>query len=64
VHSNHGSVLLVSREQDRIRVYVQLEDKDIINPATGRVDKEKMGPEQILAVSGIHYVISSYQYLP
>ncbi|KAG2102149.1 FAD binding domain-containing protein [Suillus cothurnatus] len=48
VHSNHGSVILVSREQDRIRVYVQLEDKDVINPVTGRVDKEKMGPDQIL----------------
>ncbi|KAG1848096.1 FAD binding domain-containing protein [Suillus subalutaceus] len=48
VHSNHGSVLLIPREQDRMRIYVQLEDKDLINPVTGRVDKEKMGPEQIL----------------
>lgn len=51
VHSNHGSVLLVPREQDRIRVYMQLEDKDIINPATGRVDKERMGPEEMLDVA-------------
>jgi hypothetical protein len=35
-------------------LYIQLEDKDVIDPVTGRVDKEKMGPEQILEVSGIH----------
>ncbi|KAG1737215.1 FAD binding domain-containing protein [Suillus lakei] len=51
VHSNHGSVLLVPREADRIRVYMQLEDKDIIDPATGRVDKERMGPEEMLEVA-------------
>ncbi|KAG2040429.1 FAD binding domain-containing protein [Suillus americanus] len=51
VHSNHGSVIFVPREQDRIRVYIQLEDKDVIDPVTGRVDKEKMGPEQILATA-------------
>ncbi|KAG2137579.1 FAD binding domain-containing protein [Suillus bovinus] len=51
VHSNNGSVLLVPREQDRLRVYVQLENKDIINPATGRVDKERMGPDEMLEVA-------------
>ncbi|KAG2159492.1 FAD binding domain-containing protein [Suillus bovinus] len=45
--SNYGSMFLVPREQDRVRAYVQLEDKDVINPVTGRVDKDKMGPEQI-----------------
>jgi phenol 2-monooxygenase len=66
VHSNHGSVILVSREQDRIRVYVQLEDKDVINPVTGRVDKDKMGPDQILKVSGVHHMksINSHRYSP
>ncbi|KAG2114120.1 FAD binding domain-containing protein [Suillus clintonianus] len=48
VRSNHGSAFVVPREDDRTRVYIQLEDSDVINPATGRVDKEKMGPEQIL----------------
>ncbi|KAG1819056.1 FAD binding domain-containing protein [Suillus subaureus] len=48
IHSNHGSVIFVPREQDRIRIYIQLKDKDVINPMTGRVDKGKMGPEQIL----------------
>jgi phenol 2-monooxygenase len=54
VHSSHGSAIIIPRENDCIRVYIQLEDKDVINPVTGRVDKERMGPEQILEVSGIH----------
>ncbi|KAG1848094.1 FAD binding domain-containing protein [Suillus subalutaceus] len=48
VHSNHGSVIFIPREQDRIRIYIQLKDKDLIDPVTGRVDKEKMGPDRIL----------------
>ncbi|KAG1848326.1 FAD binding domain-containing protein [Suillus subalutaceus] len=48
IRSNHGSVFVIPREQDRTRIYVQLEDKDFINPVTGRPDKEKVGPEQIL----------------
>ncbi|KAG1850916.1 FAD binding domain-containing protein [Suillus subluteus] len=51
VHSNHGSALLVPREQDRLRIYMQLEDKDVIDPATGRVDKERIGPEELLRVA-------------
>ncbi|KAG0700774.1 FAD binding domain-containing protein [Suillus ampliporus] len=51
IHSNHGSCLLVPREKDRIRIYMQLADKDLVNPATGRVDKERMGPEQLLEVA-------------
>lgn len=51
MHSNNGSILLVPREQDRLRVYVQLENKDIIDPATGRVDKDRMGPDEMLEVS-------------
>ncbi|KAG1795072.1 FAD binding domain-containing protein [Suillus plorans] len=51
MHSNNGSILLVPREQDRLRVYVQLENKDIIDPATGRVDKDRMGPDEMLEVA-------------
>ncbi|KAG1778840.1 FAD binding domain-containing protein [Suillus placidus] len=51
IHSNHGSSLLIPRENDHIRIYIQLEDKDVINPVTGRVDKQKMSPEQILATA-------------
>ena len=51
VHSNNGSCLLVPREADRIRIYMQLADKDIVDPTTGRVDKERMGPQQLLKVT-------------
>jgi phenol 2-monooxygenase len=65
VHSNHGSAILIPREKDRIRVYIQLEDKDVIDPVTGRVDKCRMGPEQILEVSrSVHYIISGHRYSP
>lgn len=54
IHSNYGSCLVVPREADRVRIYMQLADKDVINAETGRVDKDKMGPEQLLEVSSIH----------
>ncbi|KAF8141461.1 FAD binding domain-containing protein [Boletus edulis] len=50
IHSNNGSCLLVPREADRIRVYMQLADKDVLDPDTGRVVKGKMGPKQLLEV--------------
>ncbi|KAH7915247.1 FAD binding domain-containing protein [Hygrophoropsis aurantiaca] len=51
IHSNNGSCLLVPREADRIRIYMQLADKDVLNPNTGRVDKDKMGAAQLLDVA-------------
>ncbi|KAG1900271.1 FAD binding domain-containing protein [Suillus fuscotomentosus] len=45
--SNHGSLFVIPREKDLIRLYVQLEEKDVIDPVTGRVDKDRMGPDQI-----------------
>ena len=50
IHSNNGSCLLIPREADKIRVYMQLADKDVLNASTGRVDKAKMGPQQLLEV--------------
>ncbi|EIW75095.1 hypothetical protein CONPUDRAFT_85427 [Coniophora puteana RWD-64-598 SS2] len=51
IHSNNGSCLLVPREEDRIRIYMQLSDKQVLNPETGRVDKDRMGPPQLLEVA-------------
>ncbi|EGO22628.1 hypothetical protein SERLADRAFT_362787 [Serpula lacrymans var. lacrymans S7.9] len=51
VHSNNGSCLVVPREKDKIRIYMQLSDKDVLDPSTGRVDKDRMGPEQLLQVA-------------
>ncbi|TFK29577.1 hypothetical protein FA15DRAFT_663717 [Coprinopsis marcescibilis] len=53
VHSNNGSCMVIPRENDKVRVYIQLEDGQGPSVATtnGRVDKTKIGPEQLLAVA-------------
>ncbi|OSD04732.1 hypothetical protein PYCCODRAFT_1386005 [Trametes coccinea BRFM310] len=51
VHSNNGSCMIIPREGDLVRLYIQLSDRDVVDPATGRVDKSKMGPEKLLAVA-------------
>lgn len=45
--------MIIPREGDGIRLYVQLSDKDVIDPFTGRVDSTKMGPEEILEVRDV-----------
>ena len=50
VHSHNGSCLVIPREAERIRIYIQLADKDVLDPNTGRIDKDKMGPDQLLEV--------------
>lgn len=42
--------MLIPREGDRVRLYVQLLDEDVVDPATGRVDKNRVTPERILEV--------------
>ncbi|KAF8333838.1 FAD binding domain-containing protein [Amanita rubescens] len=51
VHSNNGSCIFIPREDDILRLYVQLGSKDAINDTTGRVDKNKLGPDNILEVA-------------
>lgn len=51
IHSNNGSCLLVPREAERIRIYIQIADADVCDPKTGRVDKDRMSPEQLLEVA-------------
>jgi phenol 2-monooxygenase len=50
VHSNNGSCMVIPREGDRVRLYIQLSDKDVIDQTTGRVDKNKIGPDDLLEV--------------
>ncbi|KAF8824194.1 hypothetical protein HHX47_DHR8000142 [Lentinula edodes] len=50
IHSNNGSCMIIPREDDKIRLYIQLDGKDVID-ASGRVDKSKAGPEMILDVA-------------
>lgn len=51
IHSNNGSCMIIPREGDKVRLYIQLSDKDVLDPVTRRVDKSKMGPEKLLQVA-------------
>jgi phenol 2-monooxygenase (NADPH) len=56
IHSHNGSCMIIPREGDLIRLYIQLSDKDVLDPSTGRVDRNKMSPEILLEV---RYIIGS-----
>ncbi|KAI0628037.1 FAD binding domain-containing protein [Trametes polyzona] len=51
VHSHNGSCMIIPREGDLIRLYIQLADRDVLDPVTGRVDKSRVTPEKLLAVA-------------
>ena len=51
VHSHNGSCMVIPREGDLVRLYIQLADRDVVDPVTGRVDKSRMGPERLLEVA-------------
>ena len=50
VHSNNGSCMVIPREGDRVRLYIQLSDKDVVDPITGRIDRDRIGPDDLLKV--------------
>lgn len=43
--------MIIPREHDKIRLYIQLTDVDVRDPKTGRVDLGRFGPEGLLEVS-------------
>ncbi|KAI0738707.1 FAD binding domain-containing protein [Daedaleopsis nitida] len=49
VHSRHGTLLIIPRENSLIRLYIQQPTADFIDPNTGRVDKERTTPQMLLA---------------
>ncbi|KAF5351297.1 hypothetical protein D9758_008005 [Tetrapyrgos nigripes] len=51
VHSNNGSCMIIPREGDKVRVYTQLEGKAAIDARSGRLDKSKLGPNELLDVA-------------
>ncbi|KAF8470314.1 FAD binding domain-containing protein [Russula ochroleuca] len=51
IHSVNGSCMIIPREGDKIRVYIQLSDTDAVDPATGRIDLARYGPERLLEVA-------------
>ncbi|TFK48390.1 hypothetical protein OE88DRAFT_1664163 [Heliocybe sulcata] len=51
IHSENGSCMIVPREGDVVRLYIQLTDADVRNVTTGRVDMEKFSAEKLLEVA-------------
>ncbi|KAF9224075.1 hypothetical protein BS17DRAFT_780425 [Gyrodon lividus] len=51
IHSTNGSCMIIPREGDKVRLYIQLSDKHVIDPLTGRVDKNRMSAEKLLEVA-------------
>ena len=55
IHSaDSGSCMIIPREDDKVRLYVQLLDQDVVCPSTGRIDKARMNPERIIEVGISH----------
>lgn len=50
IHSSNGSCMIIPREGDKVRFYLQMSDKDVIDPETGRVDKVKVTAEKLIDV--------------
>ena len=42
--------MIIPREGDKIRLYLQLTNADVVDPATGRVDMNRFGPDKLLEV--------------
>lgn len=51
IHSRNGSCMIIPREGDIVRLYIQLSDSDVVDPITKRVDKNRMSPEKLLKVA-------------
>jgi hypothetical protein len=58
VHSENGSCITVPRENDIVRLYIQLSDKEVIDQKTGRVNREKINPEKIFEVQTFFFLLS------
>lgn len=50
IHSDAGSCMIIPREGDEVRLYIQLAE-GLEKGAEGRLDRSKVGPEKVMAVS-------------
>ena len=51
IHSHNGSCMIIPREGDKIRLYIQLTDTDAVDPVTGRIDLKRYGPARLMEVA-------------
>jgi phenol 2-monooxygenase len=61
IHSECGSCMVIPREGDKVRLYIQLSDKQVVDPVTGRVDKGRVSPEHLLQVATFPAFIRLFQ---
>ena len=57
IHSNNGSCMIIPREDDKVRLYVQLDSKNTADPSTMRVDKGKLNPYQLFDVCACLFLL-------
>ena len=51
IHSNNGTCMLIPREEDKIRLYIQLDSKNGADTSTmKRVNKIRMSPHELFDV--------------
>ena len=51
IHSNNGTCMIIPREGDKVRLYIQLDSKNGTDTSTvKRVDKSQMSPYQLFDV--------------
>jgi phenol 2-monooxygenase len=42
--------MTIPREGDRVRFYLQMSEKDVMDPTTGKLDSNKVTPEKLIEV--------------
>jgi phenol 2-monooxygenase len=50
IHSANGSCMIIPREGDKLRLYIQLSGTDAVDPATGRVNLSQYDPARLMEV--------------
>ena len=56
IHSESGSCMVIPREGDKVRLYIQLCDKQVVDPTTGRVDKSRVSADHLLQVKILSHI--------
>ncbi|KAI0036198.1 FAD binding domain-containing protein [Vararia minispora EC-137] len=51
LHSHNGSCMIIPREGDKIRLYIQLTDTDAVDPTTGRINLGLYNPARLMEVA-------------
>jgi hypothetical protein len=53
--------MVIPREGDKVRLCIQLGDRQAVDPATGRVDKNRVSPDYLLQVKTLLDIFSLFR---